>query len=56
MESPSVNLSKLADEIAEREEYADLNDFYEELDELESELDDDFFGYADAAFISKGND
>ena len=52
----SVSLSQLADEIAERDECLNERYYYEELDELECELDDNFFGYAYEAFVPEGND
>lgn len=52
----SVNLNQLADEIAERDECLNEHYYYEELDELECELDDNFFGYAYEAFVPEGND
>jgi len=50
-----VNLSRLADEIFERQSLADENEWYDEVEELEN-VNGDIFSNADEADISKRND
>lgn len=52
----NVNLSRIGDEIAEREEYLEVQEMYDELDELEGELNGEFFGDVDETYFSEGND